>query len=262
MSLLAYDDYGHGPAVVLIHGFPLCRKMWRPQVRPLTQAGYRVILPDLPGFGASAPLQGDVTMSAYADAVIGLLDHLQIESAVVGGMSMGGYVLLDLAERHAHRLSAALYLVTRAAADDLPGKVRRSDLAEAVRRGNLTAVPTAFEQLLFAPMTLKAHPELVDTVREWMAAASPEGVVGGLLALRDRKDYLTLLPTLRIPALVVGAAEDLAIPPVHATALAAGLPVAELHIIPAAGHMANLEQPEAFNQVLLAFLNKRFGSAP
>jgi pimeloyl-ACP methyl ester carboxylesterase len=89
-----------------------------------------------------------------------------------------------------------------------------------------------------------------------MDTAAPEGVVGGLLAMRDRKDYLALLPTFRLPALVIGAAEDLAIPPVHAEALAAGLPDAELHIVANAGHMANLEQPEAFNRILITFLKK------
>jgi pimeloyl-ACP methyl ester carboxylesterase len=195
-------------------------------------------------------------MSAYADAVIALLDHLQVETAMVGGMSMGGYVLLDLVERYPQRLAAALYLVTRAAADDPQGKIRRGDLAEAVRSGDLTMVPEAFEQLLFARATLRHRPELVETVRNWMNAAAPEGVIGALLAMRDRKDYLDLLATLRVPALVVGAAEDLAIPPVHAEMLAAGLPDAELHVIPAAGHMANLEQPAAFNRVLVDFLNQ------
>lgn len=257
MSVLTCDDSGSGPAVVLIHGFPLCRRMWQPQAAALRQAGYRVILPDLPGFGTSPLLPAVASMSGYSDAVIALLDQLQIETAVVGGMSMGGYVLLDLVERYPQRLRAAMYLVTRAAADDDAGKVRRSDMAEAVRNGNLDQVPMAFEQLLFAPATLRRQPELVDQVRRWMDTASPAGVIAALLAMRDRKDYLELLPTLSVPALVVGAVEDLAIPPAHAEALAAGLPHAELHIIPRAGHMANLEQPAAFNAILLAFLAKQ-----
>ncbi len=257
MPLIACADQGSGPAVVLIHGFPLCRQMWQPQVEALRLAGYRVVAPDLPGFGASAPLTGKVTMSAYADELIALLDHLGVATAAVGGMSMGGYVLLDLVARYPQRVTAALYLVTRAAADDAPGRARRSELAEAVRGGDLRLVPDAFEQLLFAPATLRQKPELVDKVRCWMNAASPEGVVAALLAMRDRKDYRALLPSLRVPALVVGAAEDVAIPPAHAVALAAGLPTAELHIIPAAGHMANLEQPEAFSRVLLNYLRNQ-----
>lgn len=256
---LVFDDVGEGLPVVLLHGFPLSRQMWRPQAEVLTKAGYRVITPDLPGFGASQPLAGPAGMEAYADAVIALLDELGIDRAVVGGMSMGGYVLLNLVERYPQRLLAALYLVTRAAADDAPGKARRGDLAGAVRGGDREVVPEAFEKLLFAPETPKKRPELVAAVRQWMDAAAPEGVVGGLLAMRDRKDYLDLLSTFALPSLVIGATEDAAVPPAHAEALAAGLPDADLHIIPRAGHMANLEQPEAFNRILLEFLEKLRG---
>lgn len=254
---LVCDDAGQGVPVVLIHGFPLCRAMWQPQVAALVKAGCRVITPDLPGFGASPPLAATASMTKYADAVIGLLDHLEIEQAVIGGMSMGGYVLLNLAERYPQRLQAALYLVTRAAADDRAGKARRAELAGEVRDGNREVVPDLFTQVLFTPATPRRRPQLVSEVRRWMDAASPEGVAGALLAMRSRKDYVPLLPTLAVPALVVGAADDQAIPPVHAEALAAGLPDAELHIIASAGHMANLERPDEFNSVLLGFLKSR-----
>jgi pimeloyl-ACP methyl ester carboxylesterase len=255
--MLAYTDKGLGPPVILLHGFPLCRQMWRPQTEALAKGGYRVITPDLPGFGESPPLNGAVSMSAYADAVIGLLDQLEIDQAVIGGMSMGGYVLLNLVERYPRRILAALYLVTRAAADDAAGKVRRGDLAGAVRGGDRDVVPDTFEKLLFAPDTPQQHPELLAEVRQWMDNASPEGVAGGLLAMRDRRDYLDLLPTFQVPALVIGATEDAAVPPAHAEALAAGLPDAELHIIAGAGHMVNLERAETFNRILLDFLNSR-----
>jgi len=162
---LKYDDSGSGLPVVLLHGFPLSRRMWQPQIDGLSQAGCRVICPDLPGFGASPPQRGMVSMDAYADAVIALLDKLKIERAVVGGMSMGGYVLLNLAERYPQRLLAALYIVTRAAADDPAGKVRRVELADQVRGGNRTVVPEVFEKLLFAPGTGKKCPDLVAEVR-------------------------------------------------------------------------------------------------
>ena len=254
---LTFDDTGHGLPVVLIHGFPLCRQMWQPQVEALSRGGYRVITPDLPGFGDSPPLDGIPSMDAYADAIIALLDRLGIDRAVIGGMSMGGYVLLSLAERYPRRLLAALYLVTRAAADDTAGKERRMELAGEVRGGNREVVPDTFEKLLFAADTPARLPRLVGRVRNWMEAASPEGVAGALLAMRGRRDYLAALPELGVPALVIGAHQDVAIPPAHAEALAAGLPDAELHIIAAAGHMVNLEQPAAFNRVLLDYLERR-----
>lgn len=254
---LSYDDNGCGLPVVLIHGFPLCRRMWRPQVAALTKAGCRVITPDLPGFGQSPPLQGPVSMEAYADAVIALLDTLEIERAVIGGMSMGGYVLLNLVERCPQRIAAALYLVTRAAADDPAGKVRRGDMAGAVSGGDRGVVPATFEKLLFAPDIPRRKPKLVAEVRAWMETATPEGTIGGLLAMRDRRDYLAALPGLAVPALVIGAGADAAVPAAHAEALAAGLPDAVLDIIPGGGHMVNLEQPTLFNGILLGFLRKQ-----
>ncbi len=122
---IGYDDNGSGPAVCLIHGFPLDRRMWRPQVMTLASAGYRVITPDLRGFGESDATEGPYTMDLYADDLVKLLDHLGIGRAVVGGMSMGGYVLLNLLERHPDRLAAACFIVTRSGADDEAGKERR-----------------------------------------------------------------------------------------------------------------------------------------
>ncbi|NIP50358.1 MAG: alpha/beta fold hydrolase, partial [Phycisphaerae bacterium] len=203
--MLRYDDHGSGAVVVLIHGFPLCRKMWRPQIEALAEAGYRVICPDLPGFGESPPLTGDASMDRYADAIMELLDTLGIAKAVIGGMSMGGYVLLNLVERYPARLSGAMFLVTRAAADDAAGKEKRTLLAGEVHKGNNLVVPETFAQVLFAAETPKERPELVSEVRQWMESTPAAGLVGGLLAMRDRKDYVDKLTEFNVPALVVGA---------------------------------------------------------
>lgn len=253
-SSLKYDDHGSGLPVVLIHGFPLNRHMWQPQIKALTEAGYRVICPDLPGFGESPALKGEPTMARYADAVTSLLDELGIDQAVIGGMSMGGYVLLDLAERYPQRLLGAMYLVTRAAADDAAGKEKRTMLANEVSSGNRVIVPETFAQVLFAPQTPQEKPELVRDVRQWMESTSPGGIIGGLLAMRDREDFVARLSKLSSPSLVIGAEHDLAVPLEHAQTLAKGLPNADLKVIPEAGHMANLEQAQTFNEALLSFL--------
>lgn len=251
---LAYDDVGSGPAVMLLHGFPLCRKMWRPQVEALVAAGYRVITPDLRGFGDSESTGGPHRMSVFADDIDSLLVHLGLEEAVIGGMSMGGYVLLNLVERYPHRLTAAMFLVTRAAADDEPARMRRSALAAEAAAGRPLKVAEAFEGILFATGTPVARPELVAEVKAWMEATSPGGLTAGLLAMRDRKDYTNLLPSFDLPALVVGAEADRAVPPEHSRQLAERLPNARLCMVEGAGHMANLERPEAFNACLLDFL--------
>jgi pimeloyl-ACP methyl ester carboxylesterase len=251
---MKYDEQGDGLPVVLIHGFPLCRKMWHMQTGALTDAGYRVICPDLPGFGESSPASGQISMTAYADAVIGLLDELGIAKAVVGGMSMGGYVLLNLVERYQRRILGAVFMVTRASADDSAGKEKRTLLAAEVAAGNRLIVADTFARVLFAPDTPQKNPGLVNEVRQWMEASPVEGLTGGLLAMRDRDDYLARLAGFALPSLVVGAEQDLAVPPEHSRVLAAGLPQSKLYLIPGAGHMANLEQPERLNQSLIEFL--------
>jgi len=193
-------------------------------------------------------------MDAFADDVAVLLDSLGIERAVVGGMSMGGYVLLNLLDRYPDRVASALFLVTRGGGDDAAGKERRTLLAGEAEAGRPGVVTGAFAELLFAPATRQSRPELVGEVAAMMAETSLAGLSGGLRAIRDRRDYLDRLATFTQPALVIGAAEDRAIPAEHGRIIAAALPDARFHLIDGGGHMVNMEQPEAFNRCLLDFL--------
>ncbi len=167
---------------------------------------------------------------------------------------MGGYILLDLVERYQPRLLGAMFIVTRAAADDAAGKQKRTLMAEQVKAGNVLTIPEAFVPVLFARETAHNNPQLITTVRRWVESAPPSGLIDGLLAMRDRDDGVDKLPTFDLPALVIGAEQDQAVPPKYSQMLAEGLPNAMLKIIPQAGHMANLEQPELFNAALLDFL--------
>ncbi len=256
---VAYDDQGSGPAVLLLHGFPLCRAMWQPQVKALSGAGYRVLAPDLRGFGRSPLPPGPVTMDAYADDVIALMDDLGLGRAAVVGMSMGGYVLFNLLERYPKRLAGAVFLVTRAAGDDAAGKERRTALAKQVEEGRPQAVVEAFREILFAPATLTESPELVARVRGWLEATPAAGMIGGLLAMRERRDAIPLLPNIRVPSLVIGAEEDRAVPAEHSRVIAEGIPGARLELLSGAGHMASLEAPNAVNALLLEFLENLCG---
>ncbi|MFA5516544.1 MAG: alpha/beta fold hydrolase [Desulfuromonadales bacterium] len=251
---LAFDDTGSGPAVILIHGFPLCRRMWRPQTKALTEAGFRVVAPDLRGFGESSAPAGPYSMSLFADDIIGLMDHLGLAQAVIGGMSMGGYVLFNLLERYPGRAAAALFLVTRAGGENEEGRTNRTRMAHAVAEEGPGVVTKVFSELVFADGTAERRPELVAQARGWMEAATPHGLEGALLAMRDRKDFMPDLALLDVPALVVGAEKDRAIPLEQSRRIAAGLPRATFRSIPEAGHLANLEQPEAFNRCLVDYL--------
>lgn len=251
---LAYSDRGNGLPLVLIHGFPLCRKMWRPQVEALSKAGCRVVAPDLRGFGESRVTSGIASMDIYADDVVALMDYLKIDKAVVGGMSMGGYVLLNLLERYPDRVAAPIFIVTKAGDDDEAGKARRTALAEACLAQGSLPVADAFHNLLFAPETLTDQPELVEEVFGWMRATDPQAAASGLIAMRDRKDYVPLLGSISQSVLVIGAEQDQAIPAENSRVIAEGLPDAELCILHGGGHMVNMEQPVGFNEAILEFL--------
>ncbi|MBJ6802378.1 alpha/beta fold hydrolase [Geomonas propionica] len=251
---LAYDDLGTGPAVILIHGFPLNRQMWQPQLKPLADAGYRVIAPDLRGFGASDAPAGGYSMDVFADDIIALLDSLKIDKAVVGGMSMGGYVLLNLMERYAERVRAACFIATRANADDEAGRARRSAMAAEAERLGANPVIKIFAELLFATETAERNPALIALVTSWMRSAAPQGLAGGLLAMRDRKDYVEELTSFQLPSLVLAGAEDRAAPLEVAQVLIDGLSGCRSKVIEKAGHMLNMEQPAIFNETMIEFL--------
>jgi 3-oxoadipate enol-lactonase len=252
---LAYSDRGDGLPLVLIHGFPLCRKMWRPQAETLSKAGCRVITPDLRGFGESVLTSGGtVSMDVYADDIVALLDYLGIDKAVVGGMSMGGYLLMNLLERYPERVAAPVFIATKAGGDDDAGKARRTALSEACRTQGILPVAEAFRTIIFAPATLADNPELLDEVSGWINTTDPRGAAAALIAMRDRKDCVPLLGSITKPALVICGDQDQAVPIEHSRIIAEGLPDADLCILPGGGHMVNLEQPEEFNKAILRFL--------
>lgn len=250
---LAYDDCGTGVPLLLIHGFPLSRKIWAPQLAALADK-FRLIAPDLRGFGASDAPQGPYSMDLFSDDLVALLDHLGIDRIVACGMSMGGYVLFNLLERYPGRVSAACFMVTKGGADDEAGKERRTRLGREVLAKGPGAVATPFSQLLFAPGTEKERPALFGEILQIMLGSSAQGLAGGLLAMRERRDYSDLLGSISIPSLVIGAELDQAIPATESRKLAAGIPGAELTIIPSAGHLVGMEQPTAVNASLLRFL--------
>jgi 3-oxoadipate enol-lactonase len=251
---MAWDDCGSGPVVCLIHGFPLDRRMWRPQIDALAASGYRVITPDLRGFGDSDVPDGPYSMDLFADDLAVLLDHLGIRRAVFGGMSMGGYVLLNILERCPEKVAAACFIVTRSGADDEAGKERRRKMANDVVESGSHLVADLFAGILFAEGTAKTNPQLCLEVYGWMEGNNARGLAGALLAMAGRKDYTGLLGSFRLPCLVIGAEQDKAVTREQIQILAAGLPQHSLCMVPEAGHLVNLEQPDAFNNCLLEFL--------
>jgi len=253
---LSYEDVGSGPAIVLLHGFPLNRKMWDPQRDALISAGFRLITPDLRGFGESDAPEGSYTMSLLADDIVSLMDHLGVRQAVLGGMSMGGYVLFNLLERYRDRASAACFITTRSTVDDDSVKSGRLALLDTAEKYGAAVVAELSAPSLFADATAREKPELVRGLCEMMVSVDMRGVKGALMAMLERKDYTSLLGGFNLPSLVIGAEQDNTVRREDTRLLVEGLPDCEMCMIPGAGHMANLEQPSAFNECLINFLGK------
>lgn len=259
---IGYDDHGRGPAVVLVHGLGLNRRMWQHQIESLAGHGFRAIVPDLRGFGESVAPAGPFDMASHADDLAKLLRYLGIGRAVICGMSMGGYVLMELLERHPQRVAAAGFIATRCQADSAAEKTGRDTLVGMIMSGQRQATLKSFAQLLLARKTTPDHPELQRELLAWLAAADPRALTGALLAMRDRPDYTTQVRKFNRPALVVSGDMDQAIHPKHSSCLAASLPLGSNRVISGAGHLANLEQPGVFNQYLLDFLRRLKAARP
>jgi pimeloyl-ACP methyl ester carboxylesterase len=249
---MGYDDVGVGLPVVLLHGFPHHRGLWAPQLGALVDR-CRCIAPDLRGFGATVP-SGPYSMDRYADDVAALLDRLGVERAVVGGLSMGGYVAFAFWRRHRARVRALLLADTRAGADDAAARGRRDQMIALVRDRGSGAVADAMITGMVGKTTRARNPEVVDAIHAMLEAAPVEGVVGALEALRDRPDSTPTLATIDVPTLVVVGEEDALTPPAEARAMHAAIAGSRLEVIPEAGHVSNVERPAAFNHVVSEFL--------
>lgn len=250
---IAYEDRGSGPGLVLLHAFPLDSSMWRGQFDALAE-NFRVIAPDLPGFGESAVSPG-LTVDAMSDVVAELLDHLGVnERVVVGGVSMGGYVALGFARLYPQRVRALILADTKADPDDENARGNRDRVIElAIEKGTAALIEELLPRML-APETANRRPEVQQYVRKTAERQPAEGVVAALRALRDRPDARPGLPHVSFPTIVLVGEQDAITPPDVAQELAGHLPHARLVTIPDAGHLSNLENPEAFNMAVLEFL--------
>ncbi len=251
---LHFDDRGSGQPLLLVHGFPLDHSMWRGQLAALSEK-YRVIAPDLRGFGASSVTPGTVTMEQFADDLAGLLDALAIaEPVVLCGLSMGGYVAWQFALRHRTRLAKLILCDTRAIADTREAAEGRHKTADKVLAEGASVVADAMLPKLFANQTVTKHPALIAETKEVMLKTSPVGIAAALRGMAQRPDVTGRLPEFDLPTLVICGQHDVISPPDEMREIAAKLPQAQFVEIAAADHMAPLEQPAAVNEAMRAFV--------
>ena len=239
---IGYDDYGQGPTVLFVHDYPLNRKMWRPQIEPLVEAGFRVVLIDLRGFGESGLKAEPVAISTYSKDIIGLLNYLGIGRAVVCGLSLGGYVLFDLMENYPQRIAGACLATSRPVSDDIQERARRNELLGALKDGRVDQVKEELYAMLFAGQEKTLPATIRDEVRGWIKGLKGKTLDVALQAIGQRKDYTFLLKNLKIPTLLVGAEDDPITHPNHTDIMAQQLPNCYRAVKLSSGHLVNMEK--------------------
>lgn len=248
-------ERGQGQPLVLVHGFPLDHAMWQAQLDEFA-GDFRVIAPDLRGFGASGVTPCAATMARFADDLAAMLDKLAIpEPVVLCGLSMGGYVAWQFALRHRERLAKLILCDTRAIADSSEAAAGRLKTADRVLKEGSKVIAEAMLPKLFAPQTHEQQPAMVESTKQVMLRTSPEGIAAALRGMAERPDVTSRLAEIDVPALVLCGEHDAIVPPTEMRDIAAKLPRGKYVEIKDAGHMAPLEQPAAANAAIREFLH-------
>lgn len=250
---IAYTDTGIGRPVVLLHGYPFNRSLWSEQLIALGNS-YRVVVPDLRGFGESDATQSPATMDQMAQDVAQLLDHLQISRAVICGLSMGGYVALAFYKQFPSRVRALVLADTRAQGDSEEAKQTRAQQAEKALSEGMAGIADAMLPKLLTPETVSKHPDIVKRVRDMMLRTRPEGAAAALHGMAMRDDHTQLLPNISVPTLIIVGAEDAITPLADSEKMDHAIPNSHLAVLDHAGHVSNLERTDQFNDALLEFL--------
>ncbi|HYY58171.1 MAG TPA: alpha/beta fold hydrolase [Pyrinomonadaceae bacterium] len=251
---MAYDLEGSGPAVVLLHGYPFNRSMWREQTEAL-QGSFRIVTPDLRGLGETeANAEEPATMEEMARDVAALMDQLNIKRAVLGGLSMGGYVALAFARRFPLRVRALLLADTRPQADTDDARRAREEQAQKVLKEGMSAISDGFLKKALAPSTLSERPEIVARVRQMIESTKSEGAAAALRGMAARSDQTYFLPNIIAPTLILVGSEDQLTPPADSELMRREIRGSRLEIIPGAAHVSNVERPAEFNRSFKQFL--------
>jgi len=258
-SALYYVDVGSrsNPTVVLIHGFPFSSEMWKGQISLLRES-FRVIALDVRGQGRSTTGSGQFTIEFIVDDIIGLMDRLQLDHAVLCGLSMGGYVALRTMERHSDRVSGLVLCDTKSEADTNEGKVARSATIRQINESGVKVFAANFLRNAFSQTSL-TNTKMADEATRIILKNKPLGLCGMLLALASRTDTTPSLTKIDVPTLILVGEHDRITPPVFAEQMHSSIHNSELVLLPNAGHISNLERPTDFNSSLRSFLETKFG---
>ncbi|MFB7663035.1 alpha/beta fold hydrolase [Kitasatospora sp. NPDC056138] len=257
-SIPAVRENGTGVPLVLLHAFPFPARMWEAQLELLPGPSgdeARVLTMDQRGFGAAALGDEAPSLDLVADDVARLLDTAGIDRAVIGGLSMGGYVAMAFARRHPDRLAGLLLADTKATVDTEQARANRERIARTVLARDSVHL-LAEERVAEGLLGPAADPELVGRVRRMIAESAPQAVAWAQRAMAARHDSLDVLASVTVPAAVVVGEFDALTPLAEARLMADALADAQLTVIPSVGHLSPLEAPETFNAAVRGLLRR------
>jgi 3-oxoadipate enol-lactonase len=246
-------EAGSGWPLVLLHAFPLSADLWRPQLER-SPRGWRCFAPDLRGFGPGATPANPITLDDMAADVVAFLDALEIEKAVIGGLSMGGYVTMALYRLAPERFTAMVLANTRAGADSPEAGAAREKMAQLVRREGSQAVADDMLPKLLGATSRRARPHLTPLVRRLITNNTAEGIEAAIHAVKERPDSFATLERAAVPALVITGDEDAIIPVTESEAIHRVMSRSQLVVLRSAGHLSSLEVPDDFSEALDNFL--------
>lgn len=258
---IGYDEYGSGIPLVLLHGHPFNRSMWNDQIETL-RSTYRVIVPDLRGYGETTVVPDKTTMEEFAGDLAALLDALAIDRIILGGLSMGGQIVFEFYRQFPSRVRALLLADTQPQVDTEEVRATRYATAQRVLDQGMQDLAEELLPRLLAPQTIASHPDVVDKVRHMILQTKPEGAAAALRGRAERRDYTPLLREIAVPTLIVVGSEDEFTPISDAELMHREIAGSYLAIIEGAGHMPNMERPGEFNAALRQFLLPIISSQP
>lgn len=252
---VCYNDAGEGVIpVIFIHGFPFDKSMWQPQMEALKENN-RVISYDIRGFGKSTSGIKKATIEQFADDLIGFMHALHIDKAMVCGLSMGGYIVLNAALRFPNRFAALILSDTQCIADTAEGIIKRKENIKLIQDGGMEQFTEAFISKIFSPVTISEQKKIVHQVRVVMLQTAAVVIISTLNALAEREEVCSGLNKLTLRVLILCGNDDQITPLAQSELMYRQIVNSNLQIIENAGHVSNLEQPEVFNSILSKFIN-------
>lgn len=249
-------ELGAGPAVILVHGYPLDGAMWSGVARALAPK-FRVLKPDLPGRG-NTDVAAPGGIAGYADFLETLVAGLPAPVGIAG-FSFGGYITLELMKRRPEKVRGLALVDTRASADDPLARAKRDETIAAVRENGVRPVVETMPAKLLSPESA-GRPDLLERVQRMISRQKPETVEADLVAMRERPDSTSFLGEITVPTLVVVGSEDVLTPPADSEAMAGAIPGARLVTVPGAGHLTPMERPRAVAEALGEFFSATLSS--